>query len=355
MSKSDGLPLSNAMVTGIFSNGQIEIASQGNRQSIGVPFGIPMTHETIFDVASLTKSVFTANTYMFLSDLGSINLGDPVRRFLPKWNTSEKGEITIEHLLSHRSGLEGWRPLYISCNDKDEALDKIIKLPLVSKVDDKRIYSDLGYIVLGQIIEYIFQSNFETVLEQQLKPILGLENTSFANPKNHENVAATSVGDNLEFSMVMNRSPFEVPERVEDFKRWRTNVLVGEVNDGNAFHIFDGRSSHAGLFSNLQDLLKMCELYLSCLKDSSVFKSTTIRKFVEPGKDQIQGLGFRNWIIKKHARDIRIYGHTGFTGVALGFAPDQDFAAVMLTNRLHTLLEPRKTEDMWLEFLEKSL
>lgn len=335
--------------------GAREISVSGLRQEIGCASPKVMNESTSFDVASLTKILFTTNLYMRMVDEKAVQLNDAVSHYVPAWKTSDKGEIRIHDLLTHRSGLEPWRPLYISCEGKESARHFIARNPLKAKLDEQRIYSDLGFIALGEIAEKIFSANIDEIFQNKIKSPLNLESTQFVKPVDQENVAATSIGDRFEKTMVETDIPYVLPEKVEDFTNWRSKVLVGEINDGNAFHVFNGISSHAGLFSTAKDLLNMCDTYLKSFRDTGFFHSSTIRQFVQGGLDPMQGLGFRNWEVKTKFGEKTIFGHTGFTGVAMGFIPDLDFAAVMLTNRLHTKSEPPKTEELWLPFLESSL
>lgn len=332
-----------------------EISVSGFRQEFGCASPKVMNEATSFDVASLTKILFTTNMYMRMIDENLIQLNDAVSHYLPKWRTSGKDEIRIHDLLTHRSGLEPWRPLYISCDGKESARRFIATNPLKVKLGEQRIYSDLGFIALGEIVEKIFSAEIDDIFQSQIKTPLNLESTQFAKPIDKENVAATSIGDIFEKSMVETDIPYVLPEKVEDFINWRSEVLVGEINDGNAFHVFNGISSHAGLFSTANNLLNMCDTYLKSFTDAGFFRSSTIRQFVQGGLDPMQGLGFRNWVVKTKLGDQTIFGHTGFTGVAMGFIPELDFAAVLLTNRLHTKSEPAKTDELWLPFLENSL
>jgi CubicO group peptidase (beta-lactamase class C family) len=193
------------------------------------------------------------------------------------------------------------------------------------------------------------------IFENNLKGIMGLKNTQFSTPTNSDNVAATSFGDSYEMNMISTGIPYQVSEKVDEFSNWRHHILDGEINDGNAFHLFNGTSSHAGLFSDATDLLNLAGIYLDAFNDDRVFKSKTLRGFLEVGLDPMQCMGFRTWPITTKDGEVIIYGHTGFTGVAFGFSPQLNFSAVMLTNRLHTQSEIIKTDDMWIPFLESSL
>ena len=327
----------------------------GNRRSIDCDTPQKVDLQTQFDVASLTKIVFTTNMVMLAVDQGLLKVDDPVRRYLPAWGSADKERISIRDLLQHQSGLQPWLPLYVRSKSSAEAYEVIVKSKLACEPRKKRIYSDLGFIVLGQILSTIYKSSVAEIFENNLKGIMGLKNTQFSTPTNSDNVAATSFGDSYEMNMISTGIPYQVSEKVDEFSNWRHHILDGEINDGNAFHLFNGTSSHAGLFSDTTDLLNLAGIYLDAFNDDRVFKSKTLRGFLEVGLDPMQCMGFRTWPITTKDGEVIIYGHTGFTGVAFGFSPQLNFSAVMLTNRLHTQSEIIKTDDMWIPFLESSL
>lgn len=327
----------------------------GNRRSIDCDTPQKVDLQTQFDVASLTKIVFTTNMVMLAVDQGLLKVDDPVRRYLPAWGSADKERISIRDLLEHQSGLQPWLPLYVRSKSSAEAYEVIVKSKLACEPRKKRIYSDLGFIVLGQILSTIYKSTVAEIFDNNLKGIMGLKNTQFSTPTNSDNVAATSFGDSYEMNMISTGIPYQVSEKVDEFSNWRHHILDGEINDGNAFHLFNGTSSHAGLFSDATDLLNLAGIYLDAFNDDRVFKSKTLRGFLEVGLDPMQCMGFRTWPITTKDGEVIIYGHTGFTGVAFGFSPQLNFSAVMLTNRLHTQSEIIKTDDMWIPFLESSL
>jgi len=307
--------------------GETSTSLAGNRRSIDCDTPQKVDLQTQFDVASLTKIVFTTNMVMLAVDQGLLKVDDPVRRYLPAWGSADKERIS----------------------------EVIVKSKLACEPRKKRIYSDLGFIVLGQILSTIYKSSVAEIFENNLKGIMGLKNTQFSTPTNSDNVAATSFGDSYEMNMISTGIPYQVSEKVDEFSNWRHHILDGEINDGNAFHLFNGTSSHAGLFSDATDLLNLAGIYLDAFNDDRVFKSKTLRGFLEVGLDPMQCMGFRTWPITTKDGEVIIYGHTGFTGVAFGFSPQLNFSAVMLTNRLHTQSEIIKTDDMWIPFLESSL
>ena len=343
------------VVTATSFQGEISSSSQGYRRSLDREIPEEMDFFTQFDVASLTKIIFTTNMLMISVDRNLLNIEDPVHKYLPGWRVADKEKITVRNLLEHQSGLQPWLPLYVRSKTADDAFDVIAQSPLIGQPGEKRIYSDLGFIVLGQILRSIYGSSLEDIFEKELKLELNLKSTQFARPARHDNVAATSVGDSYEMNMISSGTPYKVPEVIKEFSKWRSHILSGEINDGNSFHLFNGISSHAGLFSDATDLINLSGIYLDAFGQDGVFSSKTLRLFLETSSDPMQCVGFRTWSIPTKNGDVLIYGHTGFTGVAFGFSPELNFSAVMLTNRLHSQEEFVKTEELWIPFLESSL
>ena len=130
-------------------------AEKNNNQNKPLAHPVPMTTKHLFDLASLTKVVGTTTSIMLLHDRGLITVDDPIGKYLPAFNTPEKKQITIRHLLTHTAGLITWYPLYYRANNKQEVYKLIDELPLAYPVGKSRHYSDLGFILLGQIIEKV--------------------------------------------------------------------------------------------------------------------------------------------------------------------------------------------------------
>jgi CubicO group peptidase (beta-lactamase class C family) len=128
------------------------------------------------------------------------------------------------------------------------------------------------------------------------------------------------------------------------FSGWRQHVLVGEVNDGNAFHALDSIAGHAGLFSSATDLLRFGDATLSALAGSGLATSALVGRFLSAGADPGQGLGWRRWDV---GPDTEAWGHTGFPGVAVGIVPALGATVALVTNRLHVPGVPRATEPIW--------
>lgn len=292
--------------------------------------------ESTFDLGSITKIVATTAVIMDLVEEGVITLDQCVSDFLTEWKNSEKSTITIRHLLQHRSGLREWVPFYLTCTKPEEVRQKISDLPLAYPVGTERHYSDLGFITLGFVIAQACNKSFVDVVQERVIDKYNLSQTSFA--RSEKNCVPSSHGDQAERQMVATGIPYPVDGKVEDFAGWRTHDLCGEINDGNAFHIFGGASSHAGLFSTAGDLLTFGE---------EIRKHPRFKEFTSTGPDPDAHLGFRSWF---GPEGRRFFGHTGFPGVLLAIEGSSVY--VLLTNRLLAGVRPATTEELWAPILK---
>jgi CubicO group peptidase (beta-lactamase class C family) len=317
-------------------------SANGARQSFGVAEELPVTVNTKFDLASLTKIVGTTASLLHLIELGELQVTDLACKYLEPWQGTDKSEITIAELLSHQSGLAEWRPLYFTDDLQENVAKQISRIPLTYPRNSGRRYSDLGFISLGEIVKKITGKDLATAFAELVFNPLGMHNTSFA-PTTGE-VAATSLGDWYEKNMVATNTPYKVDLDVSSFSNWREEYLVGQANDGNSFHRLNGIAGHAGLFSTAEDLLIFAE--------AIVANKWQAHNFLAVHGDPMQGLGFRNWRTPTNSGEEIFWGHTGFTGIALGITPAHQSAALLLTNRLHAQGEPVATEELWQPFLQ---
>lgn len=313
-------------------------------------FGVSNIHEidgqSSFDLASVTKVLCTTTILMRAVESGAIDLTNTISRFLPEFIAAKK-DLTIEDLLRHESGFEEWRPFYISCKNSQSAIDLIAELPLKYPIRKEFHYSDLNFITLGEVIKKIYSAPLNAIFQAEVARPLALKNTQFAAPADPENVVATSIGDSIEYRMVSTKTPYEVPENVADFHGWRNEVLSGEINDGNAFHLFKGVSGHAGLFSTLEDLTT----YINSLIEGFVTPAT-LQLFGTARNAAQQGIGFRRFPLNNGNFAI---GHFGFTGTGLAILPSEKKGWVYLSNRLHTKENYQPMAEIWCnEFKEFS-
>jgi len=317
-------------------------SANGARQSFGVAEELPVTVNTKFDLASLTKIVGTTASLLHLIELGELQVTDLACKYLEPWQGTDKSEITIAELLSHQSGLAEWRPLYFTDDLQENVAKQISRIPLTYPRNSGRRYSDLGFISLGEIVKKITGKDLATAFAELVFNPLGMHNTSFA-PTSGE-VAATSLGDWYEKNMVATNTPYKVDLEVSTFPNWREEYLVGQTNDGNSFHRLNGIAGHAGLFSTAEDLIIFAEAIIA--------NKWQAHNFLAVHGDPMQGLGFRNWRTPTNSGEEIFWGHTGFTGIALGITPAHQSAALLLTNRLHAQGEPVATEELWQPFLQ---
>lgn len=313
----------------------------GYRDFLDLDEPIAMSYDDSFDLASITKLMCTTAIIMDLVALGELSISDHVHRYLPAWK-GDKSEITIEHLLRHRSGLGRWRPLYIRHKSPESVYEFIAREPLANPVDSVRAYSDLGFITLGQIISTVTQKKLVDLFTEMIAQPYGLTQTQFAKPLTQP--VSTSRGDRIEFEMVETNTPFEVPEMVDEFSGWRKHILKGEVSDGNAFHLFGGISSHAGLFSTARDVLSFGE---------EISQHELFPLFTSDGPDEEGHLGFVGWTDTVDGCTDRFVGHTGFTGTALGISKVHGTVATLLTNRTHTDGVITPTPEIWSPLLHE--
>jgi len=307
---------------------------------------VPMTTDCMFDIASLTKVVGTTTSIMLLVDRGLIKVDDPVGKYIPAFNTGDKTQITIRNLLTHTAGLITWYPLYYRAHNKQEVYKLIDELPLAFPVSRSRHYSDLGFILLGEIIEKVSGMPLDLFDKKNIFVPLGMHHTTY-NPlaSGFTKFAATSHGNPYETRMVHDTSLGFVFSEIEpdQWNGWRTYTLRGEVNDGNAWYALQGVSGHAGLFSTIDDLQKLVDMLINRGKagGKQFISEKTIQQFLT--QDEFKnGLG---WMMDPGESFIKggpegTFGHTGFTGTSIAVVPSLKVSIILLINRQNMGLLP---------------
>jgi serine-type D-Ala-D-Ala carboxypeptidase len=300
----------------------------------GRPLATPrvMRPSTLFDLASVTKVVATTFAIMLLVDQGQVDLDAPVHRYLSDFRGPHLDSITVRHLLQHSAGLVQWQPLYYGAGTKEQTYRAIRDMPLQWGVGEGRHYSDLGFMLLGYIAERVSGQPLDAFLEGSLYRPLGLRYTTF-NPRRRgfTEFAATEQGNVYEKHMVYD-STFGYRYRGDptSWNGWRTYVLDGEVDDGNAFYANGGVAGHAGLFSTAGELRVLLDL----LNNEGTYggrrylRPETIRRFFV--KDRYQH--FLGWQSPR-AHPAGSFTHSGFTGTYVLSVPSQGLSIVLLTNR----------------------
>lgn len=320
----------------------VPASAEGGIEPLAEP--VPMTPGTVFDLASVTKVAATTMAVMLLVDRGALALDDPVQRHLPDFVGGGRERITVEHLLTHRSGLPQWHPVYYAAADADAAYAHIRSLPLVWPVGEGRHYSDLGFMLLGRIVERLAGEDLDAFLRRELYGPLGLEATGYRGarvaaraPSNA--YAATSHGNPYERRMVHDPDfGYRIDLDPTSWDGWRRYTLEGEVNDGNAHYAFGGVAGHAGLFSTAAELDALLRLLLGWgeLDGRRYLDSAVVARFLT-GTGDDQALG---WQVPSYAGGSA-FAHTGFTGTFVLGDHATETALVLLTNRQHAGVDER--------------
>jgi beta-N-acetylhexosaminidase len=275
--------------------------------------------ETIYDLASLTKVIATTTAVMKLHDEGKLSLDDQVAKYVPQFSTSPKSRITLRHLLTHTSGLPPFRQLWKLASSAEAALDSVYATQLVAVPGDTTIYSDLGMITMGKIVEKITGMSLDAYMKQEFFEPLGMTSTTFT-PLQEWWVGI---------------APTEVDTG------WRRQLVWGTVHDENA-DLLGGVSGHAGLFSTATDLAVFMQMLLNggTYRGEKYLNGETIMQFTRrQSESSTRALG---WDTKSatgssagNLFSARSFGHTGFTGTSIWVDPDRNLAVVFLTNRVH--------------------
>lgn len=297
-----------------------------------------MSSEHLFDVASMTKVFATTFGIMLLVDREELELDDFLYRYIGRFAEGEKRKITIRHLLRHRAGLASWKPIYYHASDRNESLDYISSIPLKYPVGTEQHYSDLGFMILGYLIEEVTGKSLDLYLKENIYNPLELCNTAFRPLSwDYKKIAATSHGNPFERRMITNDSfGYKCDENPDAFRKWRSYTLKGEVNDGNAFYAHGGVAGHAGLFSTVDDLKILADLLVNkgLLNGKIYMRPETVGTFLR--KDEFDnGLGWslNPKFIKAEGAPGGTFGHTGFTGCNVVVIPAKKTIIILLTNR----------------------
>ncbi|MCG6155564.1 serine hydrolase domain-containing protein [Rubinisphaera margarita] len=296
--------------------GKIVLAkAYGHRQS--EPEAVPMTLDTVFDLASLTKPVATATSILHLVEQGKLKLDQKVTAILPTFTGNGKENITVRQLLIHQSGLIADNSIHDYGNGPQQAFERIDALKLTADPGTKFIYSDVGFIVLGRIVEAVSGTPLNEYAAAHIFKPTGMQETGYLPDKSlHSRTAPTE-------------------QRNGDWMR-------GEVHDPRAYAL-NGVAGHAGLFSTAEDLARYATMMLNggTIDRQRVLKPETIELMITPHEVSrgVRGLG---WDIQSpyssnrgDQLSERAFGHGGFTGTVLWIDPDQDLFFIFLSNRLH--------------------
>lgn len=296
------------------------------------------TLETIYDLASLTKPLVTGLLTARLVERGVIALDEKVARFLPEFDKDGKRAITIRELLTHTSGLPAWKPLYLTTGgERARVLEAIASEPLQSAPGSHVLYSDLGFITLGLLLERLTGATLAELARAEIFEPLKLRHTFF-NPAAamQSNIAASETGNAYEREMCGDEG------RV--FRGWREHLLWGEVHDGNA-NFLGGAAGHAGLFSNARETLRLASQFLAA--HTELLEPQTCKLFrtnMTEGMEEARSFAWQLAATKDSTAGTLLppdsFGHLGFTGTSCWVDPAHERTFILLTNRTHARTPP---------------
>jgi beta-N-acetylhexosaminidase len=300
---------------------------------------------TMYDIASLTKVVATTTIVAKLAEGDfpvPIDLDAKVERYLPEWaptNPSQSAlsgffkenpndlawrhKVTVRHLLTHTSGLPAFKEYWRTTKNRQETLARIFAEPLEYEPGTKEVYSDLGIILLAEIIERLTGKPLDALASADIFSPLDMKNTMYRPPQKLWPVIAPTEFDNI----------------------LRHKLVQGEVHDENAY-VLDGVSGHAGLFSTAPDLAAFCQMQLNggVYAHHRILRRATIAQFTKP-QELSGGTRTLGWAVPTeggssgHYFSKNSFGHTGFTGTSIWIDPDRQLFVVLLTNRVHPTRE----------------
>jgi CubicO group peptidase (beta-lactamase class C family) len=300
-------------------SGVIFTNAYGNRAV--EPAAVAMTVDTIFDLASLSKSIGCATSVMVLVDQGKLNVTDPITRYLPRMNSNGKDQVTVEQCLLHTAGFVADNPMSDYDGGREVAIAKIDAIGLKSKPGEKFVYSDVGFIVLGEIVQAVSGEPLERFAAKHVFGPLGMTHTAY-------------------------HPPAEWKPRIAPTEKRKGEWIVGEVHDPRAFAL-GGAAGHAGVFGTAADVGRWCRMLLNggeldgkrVLSAEAVKQMTTMRTLPDGTNGRGYGLDFTSGFAPaprgNRFEPGRTFGHTGWTGTSFWIDPEHGVYVVLLTSRVH--------------------
>lgn len=277
----------------------------------------PTEDNTVFDLASLTKVLATTSLAMRLVERGALALDHPIRKWIREWRGTDREDVTLRALLTHSSGLSAWLPFFRDHTGRQEYQHAISSLPLEYRPDTQSIYSDLGFILLGFILEDAGGRPFQSHATELL---------------------ASFTPAPLMFNPPAALRPTIAPTEND---AWRGRRLVGEVHDENCWAL-GGAAGHAGLFGTAEAVGDVARAVLGALtgRDARLASTDTVRLFVTrySAATGSRALGWDTMLPTSSCgtkMSPTAFGHTGFTGTSLWIDPERDLYVVFLTNRVN--------------------
>jgi CubicO group peptidase (beta-lactamase class C family) len=319
--------------------GFVLLVASGGRVQFHEAFGwrqreprqLPTFPDTVYDVASLTKAVVTSVLVMKQVEHGALELDEPVTMRLPEFEGEGRGGVTLRHLLSHSAGLPAYRPFWqraaAAASERWAISLAAAREPLEYSPGTMSIYSDLGFILLGWLLERTSELRLDALATRDLFDPLGLTSATFVNLSDVDARA---------------RLLAERSVAATQLSATRGHVILGEVDDQNAYAM-GGIAGHAGLFANAADLSAVAGALVASWKGgaSALVAPEIIREFWTPANvpGSTWRLGWDGPAAQGSQAGGRFprtaVGHLGFTGCSLWIDPERETWIVLLSNRVH--------------------
>ena len=297
----------------------VYLKAYGNRAV--EPGPVPMTTDTVFDLASMTKPVATATSVLILAERGKIDLRAPVATYIPEFGQNGKDTITVEQLLLHRGGLIADNPMKDYADGPERAMQRIWQLKPTSEPGTRFVYTDVGPIVLGELVRRVSSKRLDEFARDEIFKPLGMSETSFA-PLDEDRL-----------------------KRCAPTEKRNGRFMLGEVHDPRSYAL-GGIAGHAGLFGTAEDASKWCRMLINGgeLDGKRVLSANTIAEMAKmrclPDGTGCRGYGvdidtsFSSCRGQRFARGTT-FGHTGYTGTMFWVDPVNKVYFILLTNRVH--------------------
>jgi uncharacterized protein YbbC (DUF1343 family)/CubicO group peptidase (beta-lactamase class C family) len=293
-----------------------------------VPRREPMTLDTIFDLASLTKVIATATSIMMLVERGKVSLADPVSLYVPEFGKNGKERITVEQLMTHRAGLPPDNEIADYVGVTIDPLKMIYELQPSYEPGSRFVYSDVGYIVAAEIIRRASGKGVDEFARENIFAPLGMKDTRF---RSISNLKAELSND------------AQSQERIAPTESREGRMMRGEVHDPRSYEM-GGVAGHAGLFSTAADVAIFCQMILNKGEygGARILAPYTIERMISAHSlptSQMRGIGWDvNTSFSSNRGDlfpVGTFGHTGFTGTSIWLDPASQTFVVLLANRVH--------------------